>query len=183
MSNLVKRQPRRRKKLKGKPGGLLIIILVWSLAMGWLLAIATNAQGATPNANVGTVDVIPARYELGQQLYLENCATCHLALPPGVLPTQTWKNILQDSEHYGAQLKPLVDPQRLLVWNYLRTFSRSTLKDEELPYRVNNSRYFKALHPRVKLPRPVQVSSCVTCHPGAEKYNFRSLTPEWETSP
>jgi Dihaem cytochrome c len=178
MSNLVKRKS--RGKLKRSPVGLLLIILGWSLAMGWLLAMATNVQGATPSAEVGTVDVIPAQHKLGQQLYLENCASCHIALPPGVLPTQTWKNLLEDSQHYGAQLKPLVDPPRILVWRYLQTFSRVQLQDESTPYRVNDSRYFKALHPGVKLPRPVQIGSCVSCHPSASDYNFRRLSPEWE---
>jgi hypothetical protein len=160
--------------------GLLLVIVTWSLVMGWLLALATNAQSATPTAEIGTVDVVPAQYQLGQELYLENCSTCHIGLPPAVLPTQTWKNLLQDSQHYGAQLKPLVDPPRILVWKYLSTFSRVQLDDEETPYRLNDSRYFKALHPGVKLPRPVQLGSCVSCHQGASDYNFRRLTAEWK---
>jgi hypothetical protein len=182
MSNLVKRKSRDRQ-FKGQPFGLLLIILVWSLSMGWLLALASNAQGATPNSEVGTVDVVPAQYKLGQELYLENCSSCHIALPPAVLPTQTWKNLLEDSQHYGVQLQPLVDPPRILVWKYLQTFSRSQRKDEETPYRVNNSRYFKALHPKVNLPRPMQISSCVSCHPSASDYNFRRLSSELENSP
>jgi Dihaem cytochrome c len=190
MSKLVKRPKPLRRKGKGKSAGFLLVILTWSLAMGWLLAIVTNAQGATPtpnatpntnlNAEIGTIDVVPAKYQLGQQLYLENCGTCHLALPAGILPTQTWKNILEDSQHYGVQLKPLVNPPRLLVWRYISTFSRSLLKEEEIPYRVDKSRFFNALHPKVKLQRPVQINSCVTCHPSASQYNFRNLTPEWE---
>ncbi|RUR80910.1 cytochrome C [Chlorogloeopsis fritschii PCC 9212] len=171
-----------RRQIKGKSIGLLLVVFTWSLAMGWLISFATNVQGSTPVSEIGTVDVVPAQYQLGQELYLENCSTCHIPLPPAVLPTQTWKNLLQDSEHYGAQLKPLVDPPRILVWRYLSTFSRPVQKDEQPPYRVNNSRYFKALHPQVKLPRPVEINSCVTCHPGAADYNFRRLSSEWEKS-
>jgi hypothetical protein len=182
MSNLVKRRSRRQgeRQYKRQPFGLLLIILVWSLAMGWLLALASNVQGATPNLEVGTVDVIPAQHKLGQELYLENCSTCHIGLPPAVLPTQTWKNLLEDSQHYGVQLQPLIDPPRILVWRYLQNFSRPQRQDEETPYRVNNSRYFRALHPQVNLPRPVQINSCVTCHPSASDYNFRRLSGEWE---
>lgn len=179
MLNLVKRKSRRQ--LRRKPIGLLLVILAWSLAMGWLLALATNAQGANPGGEVSTVDVVPAQYQLGQELYLENCSTCHIAVPPAVLPSQTWKNLLQDSQHYGVQLKPLIDPPRILVWKYLATFSRLQLQEEETPYRVNNSRYFKALHPKVKLPKPVQISSCVSCHPSAADFNFRRLNPESES--
>ncbi|MCV3212951.1 diheme cytochrome C [Plectonema radiosum NIES-515] len=176
MSNLVKRKSRPTKR---KTIGFMVIILAWSLAMGWLLALATNVQAAN-TSEIGTVDVVPAQYQLGQQLYLENCSNCHIALPPAVFPTQTWKNLLQDSQHYGVQLKPLVDPPRILVWKYLLTFSRSQQKEEQTPYRLKDSRYFKALHPKVQLPRPVQVGSCVSCHPSATDFNFRSLSPEWK---
>jgi hypothetical protein len=179
MSNLVKRKTPKRQ-LRRKPMGLLLVVLVWSLAMGWLLAFATNAQGATPAAEIGTVDVVPAQYQLGQEVYLENCATCHIGIPPAVFPTQTWKNLLQDNQHYGVQVKQLIDPPRILVWRYLSTFSRLQLEDDQTPYRFASSRYFKALHPKVKLPSPIQASSCITCHPGANDFNFRRLSAEWQ---
>ncbi|WP_236738938.1 diheme cytochrome c [Chroogloeocystis siderophila] len=162
----------------------LLIILLWSITMGWGLALATNAQPSSEQeaTEIGTVDIVPSRYQLGQELYLENCATCHIALPPAVMPTQTWQKLLQDPQHYGVTLPQLVDPSRLLIWNYLRNFSRPLLKEETTPYRLGESRYFKALHPNVKLPRPVDVGSCVSCHPGATEYNFRRLSPEWEAT-
>ncbi|WP_228054789.1 diheme cytochrome C [Gloeocapsopsis crepidinum] len=162
----------------------LLVILLWSILMGWGLAIATNAQPSpkqeAATEEIGTVDIVPSRFQLGQELYLENCASCHIALPPAVMPTQTWQRLLQDPQHYGVTLPQLVDPPRLLIWNYLRNFSRPLLKEEPIPYRVGESRYLKALHPNVKLPRPVDVSSCVSCHSGATEYNFRRLSPEWE---
>lgn len=182
MLNHMGKGKSRKRKLKHKSIGLLLVILTCSLAMGWLLALATHAQGATPTSEVGTVDVVPAQYQLGQEMYLENCSTCHLALPPAVLPTQTWKNLIEDTQHYGVQIKPLVDPPRILIWRYLAAFSRPQRKDEQIPYRLSSSRYFKALHPKVKLPNPIQVGSCVDCHPSARDFNFRRLTPEWENS-
>lgn len=176
---ILRRQPRR------SPIVLLLLILLWSITMGWGLASATNAPPPAQTAAdaIGTVDSVPQRLKLGQELYLENCASCHIAVPPAVLPTQTWQQVLQDPQHYGAQLQLLVDPERLLVWNYIVASSRPQNKDEQTPYRVDNSRFFKALHPKVKVPRPVQISGCVACHPGASNYNFRRLTPEWENSP
>ncbi|OCR01753.1 diheme cytochrome C [Oscillatoriales cyanobacterium USR001] len=188
----------RRRKIYGKGGRsrlvVLFLILLWSVSIGWLIAPVTNVLAETPQIapqvaqgasveSIGTVDIIGDRYKLGQEVYLENCATCHIALPPQVLPTETWRQLLQDPEHYGQQIRLLVDPSRLLVWNYLQTYSRLQPKNEEVPYRVIKSRYFKALHPRVKIPETLNVSSCVTCHPGASQYNFRKLTSEWINSP
>ncbi len=178
MSNLVKIKSHRRLKRQ-----LLIVMLVifaWSVAMGWILGFATSAHGANPGAAIGTVDVIPAQYQPGQENYLENCSSCHIALPPAIFPSQTWQNLLEDSQHYGAQIQPLGKLQHLLVSKYLYTFSRVQLQDETTPYRLKDSRYFRALHPGVKLPNPLNIGSCASCHLGADKYDFRSLTPDWE---
>lgn len=184
-----KPRKRRRVGLRGLYSTLLVLIIICCTCGGWVAA--QTAYSGTPALlaqvssidDTGTVDRIPERYQLGQQLYLENCATCHIGVPPQVLPTETWRRLLQDPQHYGQTIKLLVDPPRLLVWNYLQTFSRAQAKDEELAYRVASSRYFKALHPKVKMSQPASISSCVTCHPGASQYNFRNLTAEWENSP
>jgi hypothetical protein len=178
---------KRHRQPQGKSLKLLVIVLAWSLVMGWALSLASHVQATTQAATptttneIGTVDVVPAKHNLGKELYVENCATCHIAVPPEVLPTQTWKNLLLDTQHYGATLTPLVDPPRLLVWKYLSTFSRSQPQEESIPYRVQNSRYFKALHPDVKLPTSVQIGSCVSCHPSAKEFNFRRLSSQWES--
>ena len=167
---------------------LFILLLLWSTIVGWGIALLTpipaQSQPSSPVSSIGTVDIVPQRYQLGQQLYLEKCASCHIGIPPAVLPTETWGDILDDEQHYGKRISPLVGLERSLVWEYLRTFSRLKSPDEErTPYRVNQSRYFKALHPRVKLPLNISIGSCRTCHPGAGEYDFRTLSSEWQNAP
>ncbi|WP_263971741.1 diheme cytochrome C [Leptolyngbya ohadii] len=173
-----------------------LLVLVWSLCLGWGLAQAKPAivsqnppqnpsQVTAPNTpasspEIGTVDVVPQQFQLGQQLYLENCATCHLGIPPAVMPTQTWRNLIQDPQHYGVQIQPLRSPDLELVWRYLSTFSRLSDRNEAVPYRVRESRYFKALHPKVEFPQPVTLNSCVACHPAAREFNYRRVSGEWE---
>jgi Dihaem cytochrome c len=134
-------------------------------------------------SEIGTVDVVPARYQAGQKLYLDNCATCHLGLPPAVMPTETWRQLIQDPEHYGATIRPLVPPELQITWQYLRDFSRPHETGEEIPYRVRQSKFFKALHPRVKFTEKVTLTSCNSCHIGADNYNFRTLSAEWQNAP
>jgi hypothetical protein len=164
----------------------LLFTLLWSIVLGLGLAQAiepsTTADAGGSEA-IGTVDPVPPRYQLGQTVYLENCSTCHLAIPPAVFPDETWRQLLQDPEHYGQQITPLVDPTRLLVWNYILAYSRPLAEGEPIPYQFNDSRYFKALHPRVTLSRSVGVTSCVSCHSRAAQYDFRTLTPEWQNAP
>lgn len=190
------RYQRRRPRPRAKPLRffLLLLILLSSICFGLIMAQATEtmafsqqsvelAQTETDNSSsalVGTVDPVPPRYQLGQEIYLKNCGTCHIPLPPQVMPTQTWQQLLQDSEHYGVKISLLKDPYRLILWNYLQIFSRPLDREEPIPYRMAQSRYFKALHPLVKLPRPLNPISCATCHPQADSFNFRSLAPNWE---
>ena len=157
------------------PMGLILLILLMSLCLGWGFS---QAIAQTPDT-AGGVETVEAPYRLGQEFYLEACATCHLGIPPAVLPTQTWKTLLQDAQHYGVMLEPLRDPKQLLVWNYLRLYSRPIAQDEAIPYRIQASRYFKALHPKVDLPPSVKLSSCVSCHPQATGFDFRTLSGEW----
>ena len=57
MSNLVKIKSHRRLKRQ-----LLIVMLVIfasSVAIGWILGLATSAHGANPGDSIGTVDIVP----------------------------------------------------------------------------------------------------------------------------
>jgi Dihaem cytochrome c len=155
----------------------LLLTLILSFCLGWGLAqmIGNPAIAQSPPAPIGTVDPVPDRYQLGQDMYLESCATCHIALPPAVLPIQTWQTLLQDSEHYGTTIDPPKNPNRKLIWNYLSTFSRPLRDDEPTPFRLSQARHFQALHPQVKLPTEVTIATCATCHPKADVFNFREL--------
>lgn len=129
---------------------------------------------------IGTVDPITPEFYLGQQRYLEACATCHIALPPAILPDETWRQLLQGGWHYGATLPVLLPTQQTVIWEYLREYSRPLRPNERIPFNISDSRYFNALHPQVTFPEPVSVNSCTACHVGGDRYNFRQLTAEWQ---
>lgn len=180
---------------------LLALLLLWSLCLGIGLAQATEPRSrdtiaqlpptnsplpvATPTSTnaIGTVDVVPERYRAAQSLYFKHCSTCHLALPPAVMPSETWRTLIQDTDHYGGELKPIDRFEVQGMWQYLRDFSRPQAIDEQTPYRLYESRFFKALHPRVKVAQRVNLESCISCHPGADKYDFRRLSAEWQNAP
>ena len=216
--SLASRRFEKIQGVKSKPKGykrgrssvvLVFLLLVWSICLGWGMAIAFSsdqtaiAQSAPPQMAIaigtptkpdfvaqatteetGTVDPVAPRYQLGKELYLENCASCHVPLPPEVLPSETWRRLLLEPEqHFGQQLKPVIGPSLVIMWEYLKTYSRPEAAKKPLPYRIAESPYFKALHPRVKFTQTVKPASCVICHPGASQYNYRRLTSEWENSP
>ena len=183
-----------RQRRRSSVWGLILLLCLWSSLLGWGLTQAQHSAAtdlspvaqttAAPSAApVGTVDVVPPNLQFPQELYLEQCGSCHIALPPAVLPTQTWRVLLLETDHYGVTLPPFLNPQLRLTWAYIKTFARSKREDELTPFEVKRSRYFKILHPRVQFSTPVSVNTCVNCHPSAAQYNFRQLSPEWENAP
>lgn len=179
--------PRTRSLRRRSPWVLLLLLLFWSAILGWGLAQAqlppsSIAQAPNPDP-AGLVDEVPQELQLGQELYLENCATCHVGIPPAAMPTESWRKILTEPAHYGSQIDPLLEPAIQIAWNYVSTYSRPLKEEEAIPFRLRSSRYFRILHPKVEFSDRVTVRSCATCHPAAEQFNYRSLTPEWENAP
>ena len=119
------------------------------------------------------VDPIGDRYAAGYSIYLNQCATCHVALPPAVLPTQTWQTLVTDPAHYGVALPTITQFDQQLMLNYLQVYSRAHQGRESVPYRLEESAYFQALHPNVALPQPLNLRSCVGCHLSAAEQNYR----------
>jgi hypothetical protein len=157
------------------------LITFWSLFLGWGIALALE-QPSSQNF-LKSVDPVPTRYQPGYELYLEKCSSCHIPVPPAVLPTETWQQILQKpEEHYGKKVE-LVRLNQLLIWDYLKIFSRLLLPNEPVPQLMEQSRYFKALHPKVDLPKPLTFPTCITCHPKAASFDYRTLSPAWENAP
>jgi len=174
---------------------LVCLLLVSSTILGQGITRATNdfplvAQVNPPSpesgginpaiqsaiANITTTDLIPKRYEQSLQIYLANCSTCHIALPAEILPRQTWQRLLENTNrHYEAQLPVITGLEITLMWDYLGTFSRLGAIEERVPFRSGDSRFFRALHPGVRFPERQKVGTCLSCHPSAAEFNFRTI--------
>lgn len=127
-------------------------------------------------ANTPTTDVIPKRYEQSLQIYFANCSTCHIAIPAELLPQQTWQRLLENpSQHYGARLPDIPGIEITLMWRYLGAFAKTSAIEDRIPFLLRDSRFFRALHPRVRFPEPPKVTTCISCHPSAAEFNFRRL--------
>lgn len=125
--------------------------------------------------NSPTIDLIPKNYEQGLQVYFANCSTCHIALPAELLPRQSWQILLENlNQHYGATLPVISSVEVRLIWNYLGTFSRLAATEDRLPVFARESRFFRALHPQVRFPEPAKITTCISCHPSAQEFNFRN---------
>ncbi len=143
-----------------------------------------NSLGTPIPKNPRSVDPIPTRYYPGFESYIETCSGCHLALPPEVLPLETWQQILQNpDEHYGVSISNINRLTQLLIWDYVSTFSRALPPNTPVPVYTEKSRYFKALHPKVEMPAETTTKTCIVCHPQAIQFDFVTLSPEWQNAP
>ena len=174
-------QPRR------SPLILILLLLLWSVSIGWL---ASGAWGQTTEPfsipetlpHIGTVDPVPDNKRAGQAIYLDSCASCHLAIPPAVLPSETWRDILLEENHYGEIVPVLPSPQIHILWDYLQYFSRPNPGEKDTQaFRLDASPFFTAMHPGVTIDRPVQLDGCISCHPSAESFDFRRLVADDRT--
>ena len=149
-----------------------LIVVIASIVIGSEISQVLGYSLAQVNTN---------NSQLGQELYLQNCSSCHIPIPAEVLPTETWQEILEKpGKHYGTSLPKLSSIDVRLIWSYVRASSRPLLEKELKPEFVTQSRYFKALHPKVDLPKPVTHQSCILCHPGAKELDYLSLSSEFD---
>ncbi|GCL56942.1 dihem cytochrome c family protein [Microcystis aeruginosa] len=165
----------------GQVKSIFFLILFLLSILGGILLASLLQQPAIAQSPAS--DIVLNRYQIGQQTYLENCATCHIAIPPSILPSQTWKKILENpNSHYGIRLKPIVGITQRLIWDYLSYSSRPLTETTFVPLLIEQSSYVKVLHPRVNLPTPLGHTTCVTCHPNASRYDYQTLTPIWDNA-
>ena len=182
-----------RKRRRRSIWGLVFLLSLWSSLLGWGLshiqystATETTVLAQSPTnssqAQVGSVDPVPPQLQRGEELYRQRCGTCHLALPPQLLPNQTWQALLPETNHYGVVLPEFKDPELTYTWQYVSFFSRPMKEDglRPIPYRIQRSGFFKILHPEVDFAEPVTPDTCIKCHPGVANLDFRQLSPEWK---
>jgi hypothetical protein len=150
---------------------LSILLFVIAIASLFLFSNLALAQPKPTGNNI----------QLGQEIYLNNCSSCHIPIAAEVLPTETWKALLSNPDkHYGQSLPKMFGLNQYLMWQYLSNYSRPLLKDEPMPMYIASSRYFRALHPQVELPKPANSQTCASCHPNLSKLDYRTLSPQWQ---
>ncbi len=147
------------------------LVLSTCSVLGWGFSAWSQGGNSTP-PGLGSL-------RLGAELYVKRCGSCHLAVPPQTLPTETWRVLIQDANHYGVMLPPIPRLDFNLIWPYLQTYSRSTRPGESRPFRVGQSRFFRILHPGVEISQPVTLNSCLSCHPAAQQLDYAKLAPNW----
>jgi hypothetical protein len=111
--------------------------------------------------------------------YQQECAACHVAYPPGLLPAASWRRVMGGlSRHYGADASlDAATAKELSAWLAANAGSSRRVRDEPPQDRITQSAWFLREHDEVpariwKLPAVKSPSNCVACHARADQGDF-----------
>jgi hypothetical protein len=146
---------------------MLATLKPWALLPLALLALpSARADGGRP-----AVPLLPA--------YQQECASCHLAYPPGALPAASWQRLMSDLPHHfgtDASLDPAT-VQQVSGWLAANAGSWKRVAGAPPEDRISRSDWFIRKHREVapttwRLPAVKSPANCVACHGGAEQGDF-----------
>lgn len=111
--------------------------------------------------------------------YTQECASCHVAYPPGLLPAASWQRIMGGlGKHYGTDASlDEATVRQLAGWlqQHAGTYKRVT----EVPPqdRITRSAWFERKHRRIdaavwKHASVKSAANCAACHTGADQGRF-----------
>lgn len=143
------------------------------LALSGLLAIfgINHAAFADDDKRAARVPLLP--------LYQQECAACHIAYPPGMLPAASWQRLMNNlPRHYGTDAS--LDPEavkQLTAWLTAHAGTYKRVREEPPEDRITRSAWFIRKHDEVsaatwKLPAVKSAANCAACHTRADQGDF-----------
>lgn len=144
--------------------GFLKLLALIALAYG--VALPVWADGRLMPAQVPPV-------------YKQECAACHMAYPPGMLPAASWQRIMRGlDQHYGSDASMAPEQvQQVSAWLKANAGTYKRVSEEPPQDRITRSAWFVRKHREVDSAvwKRVSVKSaaqCNACHTQAESGNF-----------
>jgi len=117
-----------------------------------------------------------------QPRYQQECAACHLAYPPGLLPAASWQRLMSTlPRHFGTDASLDAAAQsEIASWLNRYAGSASKLRRDPTPPpedRISHAAWFVDEHrevpaPAWRLPAVKSASNCAACHTLAEQGDF-----------
>lgn len=111
--------------------------------------------------------------------YQQECAACHVAYPPGMLPSGSWTRLMANlPQHYGTDAS--LDPaavKELGTWLNAHAGTYKRVREAPPQDRITRSAWFIRKHDEVsaatwKLPAVKSAANCAACHTRADKGDF-----------
>lgn len=143
-------------------------VLVALVALGSLGVVGAQAdsRGRDMPANVPSA-------------YVQECASCHTAYPPGLLPQRSWTRIMTGLEkHYGTDASlDAATVKQLSTWLQTHAGTYKRVSEEPPQDRITRSAWFERKHRKIepavwKHASVKTAANCAACHTGTERGVF-----------
>lgn len=112
--------------------------------------------------------------------YAQECASCHIAYPPGMLPAASWQRVMSGLDrHYGTDASLDAESVRQIsAWLAANAGTHKRVTASAPPEdRITRSAWFLREHDEIatatwKNPAVKSAANCAACHPRAEQGAF-----------
>lgn len=111
--------------------------------------------------------------------YTQECASCHTAYPPGMLPARSWQRLMGGLErHYGTDAS--LDARTLQpinTWLLARAGTYKHVAEAPPQDRITRSAWFERKHRKIEpatwnLASVKSAANCTACHAEADRGRF-----------
>jgi hypothetical protein len=111
--------------------------------------------------------------------YTQECAGCHLAFPPGMLPAPSWRRVMDNlARHYGTDASiDLALTRKLSAWLEASAGSGKRAREQPPDDRITRAAWFQREHgevpaPTWTLPAVKSPANCGACHTQSDQGDF-----------
>jgi mono/diheme cytochrome c family protein len=112
-------------------------------------------------------------------LYTQECGSCHMAFPPGLLPAASWTKIMGGlDKHYGSDASlDAATVQQINGWLQTHAGTYKRVNEEPPQDRITRSAWFERKHRKIDpavwtLPSVKSAANCAACHTAADRGVF-----------
>ena len=137
-------------------------------------------------AGLGLAALSAAHADSGRMLprdmpasYTQECAACHTAYPPAMLPARSWQRIMTGlDQHYGTDASlDATTVRQLSAWLQAHAGTYKRVAEEPPEDRITRSAWFERKHRQIepatwKLPSVNSAANCAACHAGADRGDY-----------
>ena len=111
--------------------------------------------------------------------FVQECAGCHMAFPPGLLPAASWTKMMAGLDKHFDVDASVTPAEATEITNFLVKNASNRWTATTAPLRITDSVWFKTKHSSREIAPAVwkrasikSASNCMACHTGADKGDF-----------
>jgi hypothetical protein len=111
--------------------------------------------------------------------YRQECASCHAAYPPGLLPAESWQRLIGNLDHHFGTDASLdaVSAKELSAWLTANAGMSRRVREVPPQDRITTSTWFTRKHDEVsaaawRRPAVRSPANCTACHAQADQGDF-----------